>query len=144
MLGRPLLGLRRIDMTTATPEALLKECLLESASAVGQLVDETTSIATAFRSRDVGAARDKLAWLAHELGQLMVLVRTLDDQLGLAASQLDAETPASDALSHFGTLLETLVQAQRSGDHFQVADILEYDLSPHLRRWQVRFESLAA
>ncbi len=145
VLARRLSTLERIDVATTTPEALLTDCLRESAGSVNHLRAESMRTAGLFRLPDVAPASERLAWIASELGQLMVLVRTLQGPLGIVTADPDGDSGAEvRELARFGALLESLLDAQRTGDHYAIADILEYDLTPFLQAWQTRFEALAA
>lgn len=143
-LTRRLASIGRIDAATATPGDLLRECLLEAAGTVAALREEATHISEQFRSARRGDAHDRLGHLAAELGQLVVLVQTLQGPLGLDLTRLDDESAASDAdMARFASQVDALVSAQGSADYYTVADVLEYDLLPFLRAWQSRFERLA-
>jgi len=144
-LVRPLSRIRRIDLVTATPMDLLKACMKDAAGSVRQLSAESARTADLFRTRHVTNAHEGLAALATELGALMTLVRTLQGPLGIATAQSNADAAAQQhQLGQFSELIDALIQAQRSGDHHTIADILEYDLTPFLYAWQVRFDALAA
>lgn len=143
-LGRPLAAIGRIDAVTATPGDLLRDCLLEAAATVSTLRDEAARVSDLFRSARRGDAHDRLARLAAELGQLVVLVQTLQGPLGLDFARLDDTMSAVDAdLTRLGGRVDALVAAQGGSDFYTVADILEYDLLPFLGAWQTRFERLA-
>lgn len=144
-LDRALTTVRRIDASTSTPAELLRDCLLEAAGTVAGLAEESRLLADQFRSAHPVAAQARLAHLAHELGQLMLLVRTLQGPLGIvtagAGESPDAEQGQFDG---FATFVGVLLEAQQAADYPTVADILEDDLTPFLRDWQGRFERLAA
>lgn len=143
-LTRPLSGIGRIDAVTATPDDLVRECLLEAAGTVSALCDEAMHVSEQFRSARRGDAHDRLGRLASELGQLVVLVQTLQGPLGLDLSRLDSEADAHAVdMAGLGSQVDALVAAQGGADYYAIADILEYDLLPFLRTWQTRFERLA-
>lgn len=144
-LGRPLSRMRRIDLVTATPMDLLKACMKDAAGSVRQLSAESARTADLFRTQQVTIAHEGLAAVATALVQLMTLVHTLQGPLGIASLQSSADAAAQqDELGRFSELTDALLQAQRSGDNYAIADILEYDLTPFLYAWQVRFDALAA
>lgn len=144
-LGRRLTRLRRIDLVSATPTELLKACMKDAAGSVRQLSAESARAADLFRTQHVASAHERLAAVATELGQLMTLVHTLQGPLGIETAQSNADVAAQQQeLGRFSELIDALLQAQRSGDSYTIADILEYDLTPFLFAWQVRFDALAA
>lgn len=144
-LTRPLSRLGRIDLVTATPMELLKACMKDAAGSVRQLSAESARTADLFRTQHVTKAHEGLAAVATELGQLMTLVHTLQGPLGIATAQSKSDAAAQQQeLGRFSELIDALLDAQRSGDHYTIADILEYDLTPFLYAWQVRFDALAA
>lgn len=141
-LARRLSTIGRIDLSTATPDALLRDCFRESAQSVRALMAECAGAARLLRTADVRRAYEHLAALATALGQLILLIRTLE---GLDAAGDDGGTRTRLAeLAQFGELLESVMSAQSSRDHFAVADILEYDLTPLLHAWETRFDARAA
>lgn len=143
-LSRRLTAVARIDATTGTPGDLLRDCLLEAAATVAALSGESAQAADQFRAGRADDAHARLAHIAAELGQLLVLVRTLQGPLGIDLTCHDDSSSSADTnLGRFGDLVDALVAAQGGGDHYTVADILEDDLMPFLRGWQVRFERRA-
>lgn len=144
VLERSLGSVTRIDATTATPGDLLRDCLLEAAGIVAGLTTEAVAVAERFRDTQPGDGHVRLAHIAQELGQLLVLVQTLQGPLGLVtAGAQEAPGAEREELDRLETLVGDLVAAQEAGDHQAVADALEYDLVPFLQAWQARFERLA-
>lgn len=143
-LNRPLSNVLRIDAATATPNDLLRDCLLEAAGTVAALADESTAVADQFRTSRPDSAHPRLGQLAAGLSQLVVLVQTLHGPLGLDLGRLDDPSALADTdLTRFGGFVDALVTSQAGGDYQTVADVLDYDLVPFLRAWQTRFERLA-
>lgn len=143
-LDRRLASIARIDTITATPDELLRDCLLEAAGSVAMLGSECPQVAALFRTTDIAHAQTRLATLAQELGQLMRLIQTLQGPLGLVTAAADESLADERAdLDRFTTFVSGLLDAERDGDHLTVADTLEDDLVPFLRAWQGRFERLA-
>lgn len=146
VLDRPLTSVTRIDAATATPDQLLSDCLLEAAGSVASLGAESSRVAGLFRSTDVADAQAGLAAIANELGQLMLLIQTLQGPLGVVTADEGAGASAFDEraeLDRLTGLLSSMIVAQEEGDYLSVADVLEDELVPFLRAWQTRFERLA-
>ena len=81
--------------------------------------------------------------LANELRGLTTLVATLGVlQIDLGAFTT-AGVSAADQLERFGAALDAVVTAQESEDWLTVADVLEYDLEPAIRRWIDLFTAIA-
>lgn len=143
-LARSLAVVTRIDAATATPGDLLRDCLIEAAGSVALLGTECPRVANLFRTADVAEAHMRLAALANELSQLMVLIHTLQGPLEQVLVRT-GETVADERmeLEQFTLFVTALLEAERNGDYLTVADVLEDDLAPFLRSWQARFERLA-
>jgi hypothetical protein len=143
-LARQLTTIARIDAVSTTPADLLRDCLLEAAGTVAVLTAEATDVAVVFRGNQPQAGQARLGGVAEQLGQLLLLVQTLQGPLRLVTR--DAGEPADGErleLERLGVFVEDLIAGQRSADYQTVADTLEYDIAPFLQTWQARFERLA-
>jgi hypothetical protein len=144
-LARPLSRVGCIDLLTATPEAFLKMCLRDAVGSVRRLGDISSRTADLFRTSDLTGANEGLAAVAGELGQMMTLVGTLQGPLGVSTARSEADAVLQgEEMGRLSVMVDALLRAQRSGDAYAVADLLEYDLAPVLRAWETRFEALAA
>lgn len=134
----------RVDIETATPAAFVRQCLADSIVSLRQMADVALNLSTIYRGIDVAPGHPGLAALALELGGLPNLVATLQGplQLDLSAAAVYGMT-ASQHVEALGGVLDSLVAAQESEDWLTVADVLEYDLEPGIRGWEILLEQLA-
>jgi hypothetical protein len=141
--ARRLSDVRRVDIETATPSVFLRQCLLESIGALNHAAEATAALSNRYRSFDLAGCHEGLMTLANELRGLTSLVA----MLGVLQIDLGAFSPdgisAADQLERFGTALDAVVTAQESEDWLTVADVLEYDLEPAIRRWIDLFTAIA-
>jgi hypothetical protein len=143
VLSRPLAAVQRIDVETATPDALLRQSLAEAAEAISQMADEVTRISTMLRRNEIAPANEGLARLSGELHTFVGLVTTMRGPLGISEERLTIDgVPPDQQIERLAGWLESLVTAQSHEDWLTVADILEYDIEPVLRAWVGRLEAL--
>ena len=141
--ARALTTVQRVDVETATPDALLRQSLTEAAVALAQVADDVTRVSTLFRGNDLAAANQGLARLSGDLHTFAALVTTLRGPLGIAVERLTIDgVPPDEQMERLGAWLESLISAQSSQDWLTVADVLEYDIEPILRAWRTRLEEL--
>jgi hypothetical protein len=141
--ARRLSDVRRVDVATATPSAFLRGCLLETIAPLGHAAEATTALSLRYRSFDLAGCHEGLMELANELRGLTTLVATLGVlQIDLGSFSSEGVS-AADQIDRFGTALDAVVTAQESEDWLTVADVLEYDLEPAIRRWIDLFTAIA-
>jgi hypothetical protein len=143
VLSRPLAAVLRVDVETATPDALLRQSLTEAGEAIAQMADEVSRISTLFRRNEPSTANAGLARLSGDLHTFVALVTTMRGPLGISEERLTIDGVSPDQqIERLAAWLESLVSAQSSEDWLTVADILEYDIEPILRAWRTRLEAL--
>ena len=133
--ARRLHEVNRVDVETASPAAFLRRCLQEAIGPLQQAADATVGLSTRYRTSDLAGCHEGLTALATELRGLTSLVA----MLGVLQIDLGAFSPegvaAADQIERFAAALDSVVAAQESEDWLTVADVLEYDLEPAIRRW---------
>lgn len=134
--ARRLSAVRRVEVETATPAAFLRQCLLDTIRPLDQAADTAARLGTLYRRQDVSPGHEGLTMLACELRDLTSLVAMLSGPLEIDLSTLVANgVTAAEQMQEFGTAIDALVTAQESEDWLTVADVLDYDLQPAIRRW---------
>jgi hypothetical protein len=142
-LDRPLAGLAIVEVTSGTPHELMDRCLGEAIAAIPPLSAAAVSVGTRYRGHDTASANAGLLELADGLTSLIGIVGAA----GLAF-QVDlrnlrcGDQVASTVVNELGSYLESLVAAQEVSDWITVADILQYDVEPSLKRLAPILESL--
>ena len=136
MTARRLSDVGRVDVETATPGAFLRRCLLESIEPLSRAADLAVTLGEQYRGRELASCHDGLTLLAGELRGLTALVGMLEGPLQLDLSAFMPQgTTSAQQMEELGAALDAIVMAQESEDWLTVADVLEYDLEPAIRRW---------
>jgi hypothetical protein len=135
-IARPLVGIARVDIETSLPTAFLRECLLEAIQPLQDTADAARRLGGIYRGHDLKPGHDGLKTLAADLSAVAVLADMLDGPLGIDTSLLSIDgMSVSQHLQHLGVTVDALVSAQEAEDWLTVADVLEYDLEPAIRKW---------
>jgi hypothetical protein len=135
-VARPLTGIGRVDIRTAVPAAFLRECLLETITSLQETACAASRLAAVFRGHDLVPGHDGMRSLASDLGDIATLAELLRGPLAIDLTALSAEgVTAAEQLVQFEATVDAVVEAQEAGDWLTVADVLEYDLEPSIRRW---------
>ncbi len=133
---REIAGCQTIEIDASTPVALLVRCLADAAVGIERLCDGAITLADQFRGHDVAGANAGLADLGENIRALVQLVEALRLPLGIDVERLQWDgRPVPSHLEELGELVQSIIDAQEGHDWLTVADIIEYDLEPALRRW---------
>ena len=144
VIKRPLSTVGRVDVQTALPNAFLRECLLEAIPSLADAASSVTALAATYRRGDLAWGHEGLTQLSGDLGALTTLVGMLDGPIGIDLTALSGETATpAEQMESLWTTLDAMVAAQASEDWLTVADVLEYDLEPAIRRWADRLTRVA-
>jgi hypothetical protein len=135
--------LATIEVAAGTPASLMERTLQDAALATDSLGLAADAIGQEFRGTDVGTANQSLAQLAESLRAVVGIVGAV----GLAFKvDLDrvrcGDRSVSTMVGELTKYMEELVTAQRSEDWITVADVLQYDMAPALKRWRPLLEAL--
>ena len=136
VIARPLWEVGRVDVETAMPSAFLRECLLEAIPPLQETAQAAKRLGVVYRGHDVTPGHEGLKGLAAELGATAVLADMLAGPLAIDMTAVSVEgVSAAQHLQQLGSTVDALVAAQEAQDWVTVADVLEYDLEPAIRRW---------
>ena len=134
--GRRLADMARVEVETATPAGFLRQCLLETIRPLDEAADLAARLSTVYRRQDVSQGHAGLTSLATELRGLTSLVGMLGGPLQIDLNALMAHgVTVAEQMQEFGDALQALVTAQESEDWLTVAEVLECDVEPAIRRW---------
>ena len=142
--ARRLSDMVRVDVETAAPRVFLRQCIVDSIRPLEHAAARAVALSAVYRGHDVAAGHEGLTALASELHDLTSLAALLSGplQIDLPAFAADVQdVPHVDALANS---LTALVAAQETADWLTVADVLEYDLEPAIRRWAALLDAVAA
>lgn len=137
VLDHPLEDVAVVEVASGTPEGLMRRCLEEAAVSIDPLCQAALAIGEGFRGRDVESANAGLAELADGMSTLIAIA-------GAANLATGAPQTVGPLAGELTGLLEGLVSAQAAHDWIAVADILQYDVEPALRRWAPVFAAAGA
>lgn len=141
-----LVDLAVVEVTTGTPDSLMQRCLAEAADSIEPLCQAAATIGDGFRGFDVTAANAGLAELADGMSTLIAIAGAAS-----LAAQSPVDGPRVAALPEHQTgsltgeltgFIDALLEAQQAQDWITVADILQYDIEPALRRWAPVFQAV--
>lgn len=142
-LDRPLADVLLVEVVSGSPAALMDRCLEEAIAAIPPLSAVALSVGEAYRTQRHAAASGGLVELAEGLSSLVGIVGAA----GLAF-QVDlrhlrcGDQVASTVVGELGAYLDALVTAQEVKDWVTVADVLQFDVEPALKRLVPVLESL--
>lgn len=136
-LERTLDPVAMVEVTSGTPAMLMERCLAEASSSIDALCGAAVEVGEAFRGHDIGEASRGLVQLAEGLATLTGIVGAagLALHVDLASVTANGDT-ASSMVKELTSLIDTLIESQHVGDWITLADVLQYDVEPALRRWR--------
>ena len=107
---------------------------------LGRFLSATSS---QFRIGDGVAANGSLAELVSGLGLLLQTIDAVSASLGPDfATSLPGNESLERLMSGLNAVLNEIVHAQERKDWVLIADLLEYELAPHLENWKGIFTAL--
>ncbi|WP_052263248.1 hypothetical protein [Geobacter pickeringii] len=125
--------------------ALIAEVLTDGNAHAAEMQRHALETAAAFRA---GGERRALGHYIELLGGFDLLVKTLDGAgraLGVDfAATVVGDTTLARFVEDLNALLTESMKAQERKDWVLLADLLEYELAPHLEAWQQVFAALSA
>jgi hypothetical protein len=132
-----------VEIDTLRPDDLLAGVLDEASRSLPALAASALGLASALRGAQVEHAARGLGQLGESISSLVQLVVAAATARGLPLDTLQTrEGPAMPQLRALDAQLAPLLEAQRAGDWITVADILEYDLSPQMARFDAILDAL--
>lgn len=125
--------------------ALIADVLTDGTAHAAEMQRHALETATAFRA---GGERKALGHYIDLLGGFDLLVKTLDGAGRALGVDFQATAVGDTTLARFvedlNALLSEAMKAQERKDWVLLADLLEYELAPHLDAWQRLFAALGA
>jgi hypothetical protein len=141
VLARTLDGLASVEVQSGTPASLMERCMAEAIAATDALATAALRVAADFRARALLQARGGLVELAEGLGSLMAITGAA----GIAL-HVDLERAVCGGRSIAAVVREmtgyvdAIVGAQQAGSWLAIAQVLERDVEPALRRWKLMLD----
>lgn len=145
VMVRQLDDLAVVCVETGTSADLVMRCLQEASTALEALRASASSVGDAFRRHDIVTANTGLADLARGLQALIAIVQAISLAVRVDLEDLRCHgQSASEMIADLSGYVESIIPAQRAEDWVSVADVIEYDVEPALRKWQSIFEAFGS
>jgi hypothetical protein len=141
-MGTQLVAAKVVALRSGTESDLMTQCIQDATEGVETLRLAATAVGAAFRRHDLAVAHDGLRQVAGGLSTLIAVLQAV-----ALAGRVDIKGGAGQAvtlLNELSSNVEAVIAAQGSQDWLTVADVLEYDIEPALKRWQAVFDAIDA
>ena len=146
MTGRPTGEIGTVEITTSTPDALLREALDGAVELSLAIRRDAVTVLSCLRAGDHAEAGPRYAACIESLGTFFQLAGAVFNAIGAGVFPLPARSGnASDLPSPPGEtagILQRLLQTQKGNDWNAVADILEREILPNIDGWSAFFKAL--
>lgn len=134
--SRRLDGIDSIEITTETPVCLVGKILDEGQNYIDGLRDCLMKVAGHFTSGSE-CADDSFAEAVQGLQWFVQMTDFIECTLKLDLQKLLSNgRPVAEYVNSLNGILQEIVNAQEGSDPVLLADIIEYDLVPHLEEWK--------
>lgn len=145
LLARPLAPAAIIEVDGDTPRGLILRALDEASASAPEVARAAVTLAERYRLSDVAAANKELGVFAETLSHLMALVAAAGQVLQVNLRDVQAaEGPVAETITQLDTAVSTMLEAHAGQDWITLADTLEYDLGPLVRRLRGVIDHLAS
>jgi hypothetical protein len=143
-LDLSLRDLAWIEVRSGTPASLMERCMAEALGAIDVLSHAAVQVADQFRGPAIVPARQRLAELAEGLGTLMAITGAAGLALKVDAQHaVHGDRSIASIITEMTGHLDALILAQEARDWGRIADVLQHDVEPALRRWKPVIEVFA-
>lgn len=143
VLDQALDDVATIEVISGSPESLIARCLAEAAASIEPLSQVALEIGEGFRGLDIEGASAGLAELAEGMSSLIAIAgATTMAARGTSVARSGQDHPIGPLAGELTGFVDALIEAQQSQDWISVADILQYDVAPALRRWAPVFDAV--
>ena len=146
MADRPAGEIDTLEITTTTPDVLLREALDGAVDLSLAIRRDAVTTLSSLRAGDLTTAGPRYAACIESLGTFFQLAGAVFNAIGTGVFPLAARSgSASDLPSPPGEtagILQRLLQTQKGNDWNAVADILEREILPNIDGWSAFFKAL--
>jgi len=134
--GRRLEGIDCIEITTESPVSLVAKILAEGQGYIEGLRDFLMKVAGHFTSGSE-CADSSFAEAVQGIQWFVQMTGFIEGTLNLDFQMLSLNgRPVAEYVKSLNGILQEIVNAQEGSDQVLLADIIEYDLVPHLEEWK--------
>jgi hypothetical protein len=134
--NRRLDGIHSIEITTESPICLARNIIAEGRKYIEGVQDYLIQTA-GHCTRGSECADRYLVEAVQGMQWFVQMVGFIEQTLRLDFSRLSLNgKPVTDYVAGLNTIFQDIVNAQEKSDPVLLADVLEYDLAPHLEEWK--------
>ena len=146
MNDRPVGEIDAVDVTTTSPDALLREALDGAVDLSLAIRRDTVTILSSLRAGDLAAAGPRYAACIESLGTFFQLAGAVFNAIGTGVFHLAVRPGSAGELPTpplaTAGILQRLLRTQKANDWNAVADILEKEILPNIDGWSDFFKAL--
>jgi hypothetical protein len=146
MADRPVGEIDTVDITTTTPDALLREALDGAVDLSLAIRRDAATILSSLRAGDVAEAAPRYAACIESLGAFFRLAGAIFNGVGTGVFPLVVPPGGAGDLPSppFATagILQRLLEAQKKEEWQVVAEILEREVLPNIEGWSAFFQAM--
>ena len=146
MNDRPVGEIDAVDVTTTSPDALLREALDGAVDLSLAIRRDTVTILSSLRAGDLAAAGPRYATCIESLGTFFQLAGAVFNAIGTGVCHLAVRPGSAGELPTpplaTAGILQRLLRTQKANDWNAVADILEKEILPNIDGWSDFFKAL--
>jgi len=146
MADRPAGEIDTVEITTTTPDVLLREALDGAVDLSLVIRRDAVAVLSSLRAGDLTTAGPRYAACIESLRTFFQLAGAVFNAIGTGVFPLAARSgSAADLPSPPGEtagILQRLLQTQKGNDWNAVADILEREILPNIDGWSAFFKAL--
>jgi hypothetical protein len=139
-MGAQVVAASVVAVRSGTESDLMTQCVQEASDGVETLRAAAAAVGAAFRRHDLAVAHDGLRQVAGGLSTLIAVLQAV-----ALAGRVNLQGGVSQAvtlLNELSSNVEAVIAAQGNQDWLTVADVLEYDIEPALKRWHSLFSAI--
>ncbi len=134
--ARRLDGVHSLEITTESRLDLARNIIAEGEQFIGSLQDYLIQTA-GHSSRGSACAGDSLVEAVQGLDWFVRMIGFIEETLHLDFHRLARNGKSvAECVKQLNAILQEIINAQEKSDAVLLADILEYDLAPHLEEWK--------
>jgi hypothetical protein len=146
MADRSVDGINGVEISTTTPDALLREALDGAVDLSLAIRRDAVTIVGFLRAGDLTAAGPRYAACIESLGTFFQLAGAVFNAIGTGVFPLSVRPGSAGELPSppdaTAGILQRLIRTQKGNDWNAVADILELEILPNIDGWSAFFKAL--
>ena len=135
-LDQPLEAVATVEVTSGTPSSLLVSCVDEAIASIDALCAAATATGEHYRMFELTRATQELVELSDGISTLIAIGGAVAIAVRGESGGGAPEAALNAAAGELTGYIDTLLSAQEAQDWITVADVLQYDIEPSIRKWE--------